>query len=107
MEPGDDFRSRQDEARIDLVSPTMRFFAIICYAIALYYGYTAVETMWSGVAYAMRGDTATPHHRDAADSKYGKYLMARWMFAGGFIALGAVMQVFAARFEKLENDAVR
>jgi len=85
----------------------MRFFAIICYAIALYYGYTAVETMRSGVAYAMRGDTATPHRRDVAESKYPKYLAARWLFAGGFIALGAVMQVFAGRFEKLENNAGR
>ena len=85
----------------------MRLFAIICYAIALYYGYTAVETMRSGVAYAMRGDTATPHHRDVPESKYGKYMAARWLFAGGFIALGAVMQIFAARFEKLENDARR
>jgi hypothetical protein len=29
------------------------------------------------------------------------------LIAGGFIALGAVMQIFAARFEKLENDAGR
>ena len=85
----------------------MRLFAIICYAIALYYGYTAVETMRSGVAYALRGDTTVPQRRDVADSKYGKYLMARWLYTGGFIVLGAVMQVFAGRFEKLETDATR
>ena len=85
----------------------MRLFAIICYAVALYYGYTAVETMRSGVAYAMRGNTAEPQRREVADSKYGKYLMARWLYTGGFIVLGAVMQVFAGRFEKLEKDANR
>jgi hypothetical protein len=85
----------------------MRLFGIICYAIALYYGYTAVETMRSGVAYAMRGDTTVPHYRNVAESKYGKYLTARWLFAGGFIVLGAVMQIFATRFEKLEDDAAR
>ena len=85
----------------------MRLFAIICYAIALYYGYTAVETMQTGVAYALRGDTTVPHRREVAESKYGKYLLARWLYTGGFIVLGAVMQVFAARFEKLENDASR
>ena len=85
----------------------MRLFAIFCYAIALYYGYTAIETMQSGVAYAIRGDTSVPHERGVAESKYEKYLLARWMFAGGFIALGAVMQVFAGRFDKLAQDAPR
>jgi hypothetical protein len=85
----------------------MRLFAIICYAIALYYGYTAVETMRTGVAYAMRGDTTTAHRRADASSKYSKYLAARWLFAGGFIAVGAVMQIFAGRFEDLENDTKR
>lgn len=85
----------------------MRFFGIICYAIALYYGYTAVETMQSGVAYPMRGDTDVAHRRDDGASKYSKILLSRWMFAGGFIVLGAVMQVFAGRFEKLEDDATR
>jgi hypothetical protein len=86
----------------------MRLFAIFCYAIALYYGYTAVETMQSGVAYPIRGDTSVPHLRDEPDSRYQKYLMARWLFAGGFIALGAVMQVFAGRFDKLsENNAAK
>ena len=83
----------------------MRLFAIICYAIAMYYGYTAVETMRSGVAYALRGDTATPQRKLDSGSKYQKYLLARWLFAGGFVALGAVMQVFAGRFERLEDDA--
>jgi hypothetical protein len=82
----------------------MRLFAIFCYAVALYYGYTAFETMRSGVAYPIRGDTAVPHRRGAAESQYSKFLLARWLFTGGFIALGAVMQVFAGRFEKLETD---
>lgn len=82
----------------------MRFFAVVCFAIALYYGYTAVETMQSGVAYPMRGETSVAHRRDDAASNYPKYLMARWLFAGGFVALGVVMQVFASRFEKLAED---
>ena len=85
----------------------MRLFAIFCYAIALYYGYTAIETMQTGVAYAIRGDTSVPHERDVPESKYEKYLLARWLFAGGFIAMGAVMQVFAGRFDKLAQDAPR
>ena len=83
----------------------MRLFAIICYAIAIYYGYTAVETTRSGVAYALRGDTSIPQRKADPGSRYQKYLLARWLFAGGFVALGAVMQVFAGRFEKLEDDA--
>jgi hypothetical protein len=85
----------------------MRLFAIFCYAIALYYGYTAVETMRTGVAYAIRGETSVPHVRGGANSQYSKYLLARFLFTGGFIALGAVMQVFAGRFEKLEADATK
>ena len=85
----------------------MRLFAIFCYAVALYYGYTAVETMRSGVAYPIRGDTSVPHLRDAPDSKYSKYLMARWLFTGGFVVLGAVMQVFAGRFDKLSENAAK
>jgi hypothetical protein len=83
----------------------MRLFAIFCYAIALYYGYTAIETMQTGVAYPIRGDTSVAHFRDAPESKYAKYLMARWLFAGGFIAMGAVMQFFAGRFDKLAENA--
>ena len=85
----------------------MRLFAIFCYAVALYYGYTAIETMQSGVAYPMSGDTSVPHLRDDPASRYPKYLMARWLFAGGFIALGAVMQIFAGRFDKLAGDAAK
>jgi hypothetical protein len=85
----------------------MRLFAIFCYAVALYYGYTAVETMRSGVAYAIRGNTSVPHVRGEPNSQYSKYLFARFLFTGGFIALGAVMQIFAGRFEKLETDATQ
>ena len=83
----------------------MRLFAIFCYAVALYYGYTAIETMQSGVAYPMRGDTSVAHLREDPESRYAKYLMARWLFAGGFIAVGAVMQFFAGRFDNLAADA--
>ena len=85
----------------------MRLFAIICYAIALYYGYTAVETMQTGAAYPLRGDTSVAHLRDEPGSKYSRYLLARWLFAGGFIAMGAVMQFFAGRFDKLSENAAR
>lgn len=85
----------------------MRLFAIFCYAIALYYGYTAVETMRSGVAYPLRGDTKVAHLRETPESNYSKYLFARWLLAGGFIAMGAVMQYFAGRFENLERNAAQ
>ena len=85
----------------------MRLFAIVCYAIALYYGYTAVEAMRTGVTYPLQGETSTPHERDQAGSKYSRYLLARWVFAGGLVAVGAVMQVFAGRFERLKQDAAR
>lgn len=85
----------------------MRLFAIFCYAIALYYGYTAIETMHTGAAYPLRGDTSVAHLRETPDSKYSKYLLARWLFAGGFIAMGAVMQYFAGRFDQLAENAPR
>ena len=85
----------------------MRLFAILCYAIALYYGYTAVDAMRTGVTYPLSGETSTAHQRDQAGSKYSQYLLARWLFTGGLVAVGAVMQVFAGRFEKVEKDAAR
>ena len=85
----------------------MRLFAIFCYAIALFYGFTAVETMQTGAAYALRGDTSVAQMRDDPESKYWEYLMARWLIAGGFISIGAVMQFFAGRFDKLIEDAPR
>jgi hypothetical protein len=45
------------------------------------------------------------HRRDDPNSRYQRYLLARWLFAGGFGALGGVMQFFAGRFEKLDSDA--
>lgn len=83
----------------------MRLFAIICYGIALFFGYTAVEAMQTGVTYSISGDTSKEHRREDPQSMYQKYLVARWLYAGGFVAVGIVMQVFAAKFEKLERDA--
>ncbi len=82
----------------------MRIFATLCFAIALFYGWAAVDTMRRGVATPLRGDTSVEHRRDDPQSSYTKYLAARWLFAGGFIALGVVMNVFAGRFEKMEHD---
>ena len=83
----------------------MRLFAIFCYAVALFYGWTAVDTMRMGIAEPLRGADSVEQRRDDPDSHYRKYLAARWLFAAGFAALGAVMQVVAGRFEKLEADA--
>ena len=82
----------------------MRTFAILCYAVALFYGWTAVDSMRRGVAQPLRGGDSVEQRRDDPDSHYRKYLAARWLFATGFVALGAVMQVFAGRFEALEAD---
>lgn len=79
----------------------MRLFAILCFGAAVFYGYTAVEAMRTGVATPLRGDTSVLHRRDDPKSNYSKYLLARWLAAGGFVALGVVMHVFAARFDKL------
>jgi hypothetical protein len=79
----------------------MRLFALLCYGAAIFYGYTAVEAMRTGVASPLRGDTDALHRRDDPKSNYSKYLLARWLATGGFVALGVVMQVFAARFDKL------
>lgn len=81
----------------------MRLFAIFCYALALFYGWTAVETMRSGVARPL-GSAAAEHRRDDPESRYQRYLAARWLYASGFVVLGVVMQIFAGRFEKLERD---
>jgi hypothetical protein len=82
----------------------MRLFAILCYGIAVFYGYTAVEAMRTGVTTALNGDDGALHRRDDPASKYAKFLLARWMFAGGFVAVGMVMRVFAGKFEKLEAE---
>ena len=82
----------------------MRFFAIVCFTIALYYGWDAVGTMRSGVAYALRGEAVAGERRDDAQSHYSKYLAARWLLAGGFALLGGTMMFFAGRLEKLEGN---
>jgi hypothetical protein len=80
----------------------MRLFAFVCYGITLFYCYTAVETMRTGVATPLRGKTEVEHRRDDAASNYSKYLFARWMIAGGFAVLGVAIQILARHFEKLE-----
>jgi hypothetical protein len=80
----------------------MRLFAILCYGITIFYGYTAVEVMRTGTATPLRGDTSVLHRRDDPASNYHKYLFARWMIAGGFAVLGVAMQIFARYFEKLD-----
>ena len=82
----------------------MRLFAICCFAIAVFYGWTAVETMRTGVAHSLTGDSDAEHRRDDPDSRYQKCLAARWIFATGFAAVGVVMHIFAGRFEAFEND---
>jgi len=79
----------------------MRLFALICFGVAIFYGYTAVEAMRTGVTTPIRGDTSVLHRRDNPQSNYQKYLLARWLASGGFVALGVVMYVFSARFDKL------
>lgn len=79
----------------------MRLFALLCFAAAIFYGYTAVEAMRLGTTTALRGDTSAVHRKDDPASKYSQYLLARWLFAGGAVAVGAVMYFFAGRFEKL------
>ena len=82
----------------------MRFFSIFCFVIALYYGWNAVDTMRSGVAYPLRGDTDKEQRRDDPQSSYTKYLAARWLLAGGFVLLGAALRFSAGRLEKIEPD---
>ena len=83
----------------------MRLFAIACFAIAFFYGYTAVDAMRTGVVQALSGNSSAEQRRDDPQSKYQRQLLARWLYAGGFATLGVVMQVIAGRFEKLEDDA--
>ncbi|MEO6741487.1 MAG: hypothetical protein ABIP20_14665 [Chthoniobacteraceae bacterium] len=83
----------------------MRFFAIICFAVAMFYGWTAVDAMRTGTVHALGGKSDAEQRRDDPQSKYQRYMLARWLYAGGFAALGGVMLVFAGRFEKLGSDA--
>ena len=83
----------------------MRIFGIVCFAVAIFYGWTAVDAMRTGAVHSLGGSSDIEHRRDDPESKYQRYLLARWLYCGGFAALGVVMQVFAGRFEKLESDA--
>ena len=85
----------------------MRLFAVFCYAVALFYGWTVVETVRSGVVRPLAGDTSVEHRRDDPGSRYQRYLLARCLFATGFVAVGAVMQWVAGKFEELESDGGR
>ena len=82
----------------------MRIFGIVCFAVAIFYGWTAVDAMRTGAVHSL-GSSDIEHRRDDPQSKFQRYLLARWLYCGGFAALGVVMQVFAGRFEKLESDA--
>ena len=82
----------------------MRLFAIFCYAVALFYGWTAVDAMRTGVAYSLGGSSSIEQRRDDPQSRYRRYLAARWLFATGFAALGAVMHGFAGKMDALETD---
>ncbi len=83
----------------------MRFFAICCFAIAAFYGWTAIDAVRTGEVRSLGGKDEKAQRRDDPDSKYQRWMLARWMYAGGFAALGGVMLVFAGRFEKLGDDA--
>ena len=82
----------------------MRLFAIFCFAVAFFYGWTAVETMRTGVAHPLGGSSEVVQRRDDPESRYQRCLAARWLFASGFAALGVVMQVFAGRLEAVDSD---
>lgn len=82
----------------------MRLFAIFCHIAALYYCAMAIQTMRTGVATPMRGDTSILHRKDDPNSSYGKFLFARWLLAGGLVATGFVMSSVAGKFEKLEDE---
>ena len=83
----------------------MRLFAIACFAVAFFYGWTAVDAMRSGVAQPLGGTSSVEQRRDDPGSKFARFVLARWLCAGGFAALGGVMFVFAGRLEKAEDDA--
>jgi hypothetical protein len=83
----------------------VRFFAICCFAIAAFYGWTAVDAMRTGTVRSLGGKDDTVQRRDDPNSKFQRWMLARWMYAGGFAALGGVMLVFAGRFDKLGDDA--
>jgi hypothetical protein len=71
----------------------------------MFYGWTAVDAMRTGTVQALAGNANTEQRRDDPQSKYQRYLLARWLYCSGFIALGAVMYFFAGRIERLGTDA--
>lgn len=81
----------------------MRLYAMFCFAGAVFYCGLAIQIMRTGVATPMRGETSVEHRRDDPNSKYSRYLAARWMLAGGLAAVGVVMGALAGKFEKLED----
>ena len=83
----------------------MRIFAIFCFAVAIFYGWIAVDAMRSGTVHALGGKSEVEQRRDDPQSKFQRFMLARWLSCGGFVALGIVMQVSAGRLEKLESDA--
>jgi hypothetical protein len=82
----------------------MRLYAMFCYAAALFYCATAIQAMSSGVVAPLRGNAEAVQRRDDPASSYSKFLFARWLLGGGLAALGVLMTVMAAKFEKLEDD---
>jgi hypothetical protein len=85
----------------------VRLFAICCFAVAMFYGWTAIDAMRSGTVRALGGDSSVEHRRDDAQSRFQRYMLARWLYCGGLVTLGVVMHVFAGRFEKLGSDAAK
>ncbi len=70
----------------------------------MFYGWTAVDAVRTGTVRALGGDSSIEHRRDDPQSRFSRYMAARWLYCGGFAALGVVMLVFAGRFEKLASD---
>lgn len=81
----------------------MRLYAMFCYMAALFYGATAIQAMSTGAVAPLRGKTEVMHRRDDASSSYGKFLLARWLLAGGLGSMGVLMTVLAGKFEKFED----
>ncbi len=83
----------------------MRLFAIACFAGAIFYGWTAVDALRSGAVRPLGSSSNVEQRRDDPNSKFARFMFARWLCAGGFAALGGVMLWFAGRFDRLEDDA--
>ena len=83
----------------------MRLFAIACFAVAIFYGWTAVDALQSGIVKPLGGSSNVEQRRDDPGSKYARFVLARWLCAGGFATLGGVMLWFAGRLDKLQDDA--